>query len=292
MPYLGELAAFSVALLWSVGSLLFVSAASRIGAMWTNTLRITIAAILLGLVHSVVFGVPAPTWITGTELALLGASGFVGLVIGDTAYFKAMLCIGPRRASVLFSLAPAVTALAGWSLLGETLSARVIVGMLVTIAGTAWVILERAASGAGEGRVLLGTSLGVIAAAGQALGLVLAKAALSDLGALSGTLVRMWVATVVAWLLMAVLRRRLRGHRSVKLGVTLLAASCLGPVTGVWLSLVAVQHTKTAIAATLMSLVPVLIIPIVMLVHHERPSARAVLGALVAVVGVALVIWR
>jgi drug/metabolite transporter (DMT)-like permease len=47
------------------------------------------------------------------------------------------------------------------------------------------------------------------------------------------------------------------------------------------------------VAATIMSIVPVLIIPFMMVIYRERVSTRAVLGALAAVAGVAvLFLWR
>jgi drug/metabolite transporter (DMT)-like permease len=61
-----------------------------------------------------------------------------------------------------------------------------------------------------------------------------------------------------------------------------------GPFLGVGLSLLAVQYTETGVAATIMSIVPVLIIPPAVLVFREKISLRAVLGSVLAVVGVAM----
>jgi drug/metabolite transporter (DMT)-like permease len=61
-----------------------------------------------------------------------------------------------------------------------------------------------------------------------------------------------------------------------------------GPFLGVSLSLVAVKHTQAGVAATLMALVPVTILLPTVLVQKQRVSARAVLGAVVAVAGAAL----
>jgi len=58
-------------------------------------------------------------------------------------------------------------------------------------------------------------------------------------------------------------------------------------------SLVAVKYSYVGIAATIMSIVPVLIIPLVILIYRERVSARAVVGAVLAVAGVVLLfLWR
>ncbi|HFE62916.1 MAG TPA: EamA family transporter, partial [Caldithrix sp.] len=57
-------------------------------------------------------------------------------------------------------------------------------------------------------------------------------------------------------------------------------------------SLISVKYTDTGVAATLMSIVPVLMIPLVIFLEKEKPTWRAVLGAVIAVAGVALIFLR
>jgi drug/metabolite transporter (DMT)-like permease len=64
--------------------------------------------------------------------------------------------------------------------------------------------------------------------------------------------------------------------------------SFTGPFLGVSLSLLAVQHTDTGIAATLMALTPVMIIPAAIMMKKEKISSIEIIGALVSVGGVAL----
>jgi drug/metabolite transporter (DMT)-like permease len=70
--------------------------------------------------------------------------------------------------------------------------------------------------------------------------------------------------------------------------VLALCASVLGPYLGVWLSLVSLKHTETAVALTLMALSPILVIPLSARVFGERPTARVFFGTVLAVAGVAL----
>ena len=53
-------------------------------------------------------------------------------------------------------------------------------------------------------------------------------------------------------------------------------------------SLLAVQHTEAGVAATIMSIVPILLIPPAVLFFKEKITIREVIGSLVAVAGVAL----
>jgi drug/metabolite transporter (DMT)-like permease len=61
-----------------------------------------------------------------------------------------------------------------------------------------------------------------------------------------------------------------------------------GPFLGVSLSLLAVQHTATGIASTIMAIVPVLIIPLAILIKKERTTYKEVIGAIIAISGVGL----
>jgi drug/metabolite transporter (DMT)-like permease len=53
-------------------------------------------------------------------------------------------------------------------------------------------------------------------------------------------------------------------------------------------SLIAIQHTNTGVAATLMSIVPVLIIIPTVLIYKQKVTAKEIIGAFISVCGVAL----
>ena len=66
-----------------------------------------------------------------------------------------------------------------------------------------------------------------------------------------------------------------------------------GPFLGVSFSLLAVRHTATGIAATIMAIVPVLIIAPSVILFREKVTIREITGAVVAVAGVAaLFLWK
>jgi len=60
-----------------------------------------------------------------------------------------------------------------------------------------------------------------------------------------------------------------------------------GPVAGVVLSLYAQTRAPQGVAATLMSLSPVILLPVSAWLFHERVTLRSLLGTLVTLVGVA-----
>ena len=290
----GELAAVATALCWAFSGIFFAEAARRIGALRTNLLRLPIAVVLLS----------AALAATGTTFAtldarrtwLLAASGFVGLTIGDLALFASLVRIGPRLAALLMALAPVFATVAGAVGLGELPGQFALAGMAVTLAGVGWVVLERRDGQAHPFEHRGAIALGVVAAACQGVGLVLAKAGMAgEVPPLAATWVRMAVATAGMWLL-ALLAGRIAGLAIVDAArrgfAPVLGGAVAGPFVGVWLSLVAARYTDVGVAATLMATTPVLIIPLVMVTERYRPSLRAVLGALIAIAGVALLFSR
>jgi drug/metabolite transporter (DMT)-like permease len=290
----GELAAIGTALCWAFTGLFFAEAARRIGAMAVNLIRLPLALVLLS----------GTVLATGTSLgeldarrvALLAASGIVGLTVGDLALFAALVTVGPRLVSLLMALAPVFATWAGLALLGERPGATALLGMVVTLSGVAWVVLERRGDQPRAQGMPQAIALAVLAAACQGLGLVLAKMGMAgEVPPLAATWVRMGVATAGIWLL-ALGAGRLR-ELSILTAVRRAAwpvtgGAVSGPFVGVWLSLVAARHTDVGVAATLMATTPVLIIPLVVAAEGYRPTWRAVVGTLVTVAGVALLLSR
>jgi drug/metabolite transporter (DMT)-like permease len=68
--------------------------------------------------------------------------------------------------------------------------------------------------------------------------------------------------------------------------------SILGPFLGISFSLIAVKHTNVGIAATIMAITPILMLPLVRIVYKEKLNWRAIVGAFTAVAGVAILFLR
>lgn len=307
---IGEAAALTTAVAWAGSSLLFTAASRQRGPAALNLVRLVGATLVLGLAVVVTTG--SFTMPRGQALAF-ALSGIVGLALGDFALFAAMRILGPRRSMLLMALAPVVTAVLMVPLLHEGLGPYGIAGMGVTICGVAWVQAERDDGREVQGRASVGIVLGLCAALGQAVGLVLAKVGVgaapagAPLAALFGadpgvavhpilgTFVRMAAGTLL--LLGSALGRGARGRLATALRDPAflrpaLGGTVLGPVVGVSLSLVAVANANTAVAGTILASAPVFVIPLTRVVHGQRASARAWIGAVVALAGVALLSAR
>jgi drug/metabolite transporter (DMT)-like permease len=296
MTHAGELAALTTATLWAFGSLFFTVVARRVGVIALNTFRITLAFPLLLLLLVATGRVGGLAEAGSPALVWLGLSGLVGLTIGDLGTFGAMARIGPRVSTLLGALSPPITAVLAWVFLDEGLPPLAVAGMALTLAGVAWVVLERPSVDMPRGHRVAGVLLGLLSAVCQAVGFILARKGMGQtVDPLVATTIRMGAAGLGIWLFALFARQgdgpaRLIADRTALRAA--LVATLVGPVFGVWLSLVALQKAGPGVAATLLSTTPLLILPLVIVAHHERVSPRAAIGAAVAVLGIALLFLR
>lgn len=297
----GELAGFATALLWAFGALAFAAAGRRIGAMAVNLVRIPIAVVLLGVLHWILLGSPWPQP-PADALALLAASGVVGLSLGDLFYFHALAVLGPRLGALLLATWPVACAGLAVPILGETLRLVHWLGIAATVAGVVLVLTGPASGSAwapqhGARARRIAVAGGLLGAGCQALGLIWSKQGIQAGGEglidpLSATLVRM-VAGMLGVLLIALatnqlgLVQRLRDRKAIAQAAL---GSLFGPTLGVWLSLVAVMLTDAGIAGACMGTMPIFMLPIARVAYGSRPSARAIAGTCVAVAGGALLV--
>ena len=75
------------------------------------------------------------------------------------------------------------------------------------------------------------------------------------------------------------------------MGFLLIAlAAVIGPFLGVWLSIIAIDATRLGLATTLMATSPILILPLSRIVLKEAITPTAVMGALLAILGIYVMI--
>ncbi|TAN35805.1 MAG: DMT family transporter [Verrucomicrobia bacterium] len=293
MKFFGEMAALSTAFCWTVSSLCFALAGARVGSLAVNIIRLVLALMGFVVYGLLTTGEPLPFSATPSAWFWLSLSGLAGFFFGDLCLFRALVLIGPRLSMLIMALAPPMTALIGWLTLGEKLTMLNLMGMGITLVGVAWVVTETPEHDAVKhhfswrgGLLALGGSVG------QAAGMVLAKPGLAGVGSpFDATAIRL-VAGLSAFLVLAVVlgwfpqvARGLRDRRALAQSTL---GALMGPFLGVTLMMAAITHIPTGLAQTFVALVPVLMIPFSWAVYHERISWRAVGGALLAFLGVAL----
>ncbi len=294
MTYIGELAALATSLFFSFGSIFFTLAGRRVGSMVVNRTRLVVAVVFLIVTHWITLGIPLPLHAEPERWLWLGLSGIVGLVLGDIFLFQAFVSIGPRLSMLMMSLAPVIAAIEAWIFLGETMSLGQMAGILITLGGITWVVMERNGNNNQKNRYYArGILYALGGALGQATGLVLAKNGLfGAFSPISGNIIRMITAAVVLWMMTFIQReagKTLRTLAEDRRGVGFtIAGAIAGPVLGVSFSLLAVQRIEVGVASTLMALPPLFLLPLSYVVFKERFGRGAVAGTFLAVFGVAI----
>ena len=293
--FIGEIAALITSVCFSATSTFFTLAGRRVGPLVVNRVRLILALVFLIATHWILLGHPIPVNAEPNRWMWLGLSGVIGLVLGDALLFQAFVWIGPRLSMLMMSLAPVLAAITAWIFLPEELNGGQITGILITIAGVAWVVLDQngGAETPAKKNYFRGILLGLGGATGQAVGLVTAKFGLfGDFSPISANIIRMAAAAVALWSLTLLQRQAaetfqsLRGDRRVLWMI--LGGAFTGPFLGVSFSLLAVQRAEVGIASTLMALPPVFLLPVGYIVFKERFGWQAIAGTLLAIAGVAI----
>ena len=290
MLYLGESAALLTSLCWSLNSVCFMVAGRRVGSAAVNLGRLLMAWSTLLLVHLMVYGSLFPMQAGGARLGWLGMSGLIGFALGDAVLFEAFVLIGARLAMLLMTLSPIFSALLAWLFLGQSLSLPKTLAMVITLGGIGWVVW-------GDGdhqdhpHLWRGILLGIGGALGQSIGLVFSKFGLAgDFPPISANLIRV-TAGMVALLLYFGATGRLLGTlgslRDGRATAFIGLGAVTGPVLGVVLSLIAITKAPMGVAATLMSLSPIILLPVSHFVFKEKVGGHAILGTLLALAGAA-----
>jgi drug/metabolite transporter (DMT)-like permease len=299
IAYFGEIAALMTAVFWTITSMSFESAGKKVGSISVNFIRLLMAFLIYGVVNYFRRGLFLPIDAGAERWMWLILSGIVGFVMGDLFLFKAYVVIGARISMLIMALAPPITAFVSWLMLGELLSPMNWVGMIVTLTGIAIVILKREkkeTDSTARRKIttnynLTGILLAFGGAVGQAVGLVLSKKGMGQYDAFAASQIRV-IAGLIGFVIIVAISGRIEKlwkafqHKPAMKRIAL--GSFFGPFLGVSFSLLAVQHTEAGVAATLMSIVPVLIIIPAILIFHEKVNWKETIGALITVGGIAL----
>lgn len=297
MGYFGELIALLTAFCWTGTAIAFEYAGKRIGSLTMNLIRLLMAFVFYAVYSLIVYGSLVPVGFEPEAWMWLVLSGLVGFVLGDWLLFQAYVDIGARISLVIMSLWPAMAAFLAWIFLGETLSYTDLLGLLLVTSGIAMVILggkrkrKKGAEFARKAVPVAGILMALGGAFGQAGGMVLSKVGMGDHDPFSASYIRVIAGTIGFSLLFTVMRRWNRvgpAIRDIKAMGATASGAFIGPFLGVSFSLMAIQHTSTGVASSIMAINPILIIPLSIAFFKEKVSYMEVLGALAAVGGVLL----
>jgi drug/metabolite transporter (DMT)-like permease len=300
--HLGEYAALLTAVFWTVTALAFESASKKVGSLSVNLIRLCMAFAFLSIYAWITRGLILPIDASGYQWFWLSLSGLVGFVLGDLFLFRSYVVISARISMLIMALAPPIAALISWIALDEHLNAKQGVGMLLTFAGIALVILKREfnpedeESETRQKRVKLnypmtGLLLAFGGAVGQAGGLVLSKIGMQNYDVIASVQIRV-ITGVIGFTAMFLFFNRWQSLRNafkdMKAMKRITVGAFFGPFLGVSFSLLSIKHTSTGVASAIMSIVPVIIIAPAVLIFKQKFNSKELIGALITVSGVML----
>ncbi len=273
---------------WALGAILWSKLGERLSSYSMNLAKTVFGTIILGVVLLFV-GIET---VSARSVVFLALSGILGIAIGDTFFFLALMELGPRRASLMGALNPVAIAVSAAALLGERPTPVAWAGIAATTFGVGWVLWERSSTDPGPGSGSSGVRFGLLSVLCTAGAVLLAKVGVASVPTVHATWIRL-LAGSAGLALWGASRSELGGWVDPFRRGTLLAKAAVVVVVvvfgGFWLSLVALKHIDASIAGTLNATGPLFILPMSVLLMKEKLSLRAVLGTGIAVGGVALI---
>ena len=299
----GEYFGIITAFCWAIGIFPFTMSTRYFQATHINLMRLLLALFLLcpfiilkeNISFSNLFLFPGyQNWLW------LGLSGVVGLALGDYFSFSAFKAIGAKNSSIFSTLAPGTAIIFAYLMLGEQINLIGITGIIITISGIIYISLQKKDNQSKMSLVGMGHAIG--AALCQGAGLVLAKKAyennLIEIAPFHAAWLRI-MASVIVLLVFAILTREIKPiTRNLvkpenKKGLVYLSLGTLsGTVLGLTFAMQTISTIDSAVAQTIFSLVPVFAIPLAYFFHKEKMTLSIILGALIAIAGVIVLIWR
>lgn len=267
------------------------------GSTVANFTRLTVAMLLLALFTFWL----QPDSLHRTTFLWLFLSGFVGFGIGDMGLYLAYARVGSRiTILVTFCIAPVLAALVEWLWLGTTLTWAEMAGIAAIVLGVSQSLKPSSPDSERYGSFAFGIGMALVSAAGQGMGAVLTRQANQkalelavEVPALSQAFQRIIAGVIVSGILLLFLKLHQRmslkwtGPWKPRYATWIMGTAIFGPVVGVVLYQHALATTESAIVLAIVAATPIILMPFAYVFEKDRPNARTIIGAVVAVLGMA-----
>lgn len=287
-------AAIGTSLCFALSSLLAYDASRTLGAVVFSFVRMAVVALGFGL------WVSLSQWdenLVLSDIFLLCVSGVLGVFVADSLRYSSLARVGPQLQSLLNAMNAPFALLLGYIVLGQILDTIPLVGTLVVLAGILIAVTFRETAqperfGGDRDALGLGCAFGLSAALFQAISvLIAAPVMLKGIDPMCATFIR--ASAGAASLIGPVFFSRENRAQIFKLNPTttkqVLMSAALGTGLGMTLQLYALVKGSVGVVTTLSSATPLVILPLLWIVGRTPPKKTAWLGAIVGVLGVALI---
>lgn len=292
-------AALLTTLFFSLSAVSAKRATTILSGTEVNLWRLCIAVVMLGLfAHIYGHGLDGP----GRGILLL--SGCIGFGLGDLAFFQALTRVGSRISLLLVHcLAAPMAAAIEWLWLDNAVTGSTILCGGIILAGVALALAPQENPHLARRTLGIGIVFGAIAALGQGFGAVLSRKAY-EVSAAAGQPIEgfAWGMTVayqrvlgglaVSGLFLLYLNSQKKpaeqtgGPSKLSAWPWLTFNALMGPTLGVGCYQWALLNHPTGVILPIVATTPLVVIPFAIYMKEEKPTARSILGGVIAIIGV------
>ncbi|WP_294222520.1 DMT family transporter [uncultured Shimia sp.] len=293
MIFLPLLVAIGASFGWASGIVLAEAPAKQLGAFAFTRIQLIACALIVTLLVSTLGDWHSVEWSFWPAFV---TSSVFGIVLGNLAMIACLRRGGPRRTELLLSMKAPVVGIMAFIWLNEIPTTTDLMGACIALCGVCLAIFfgnsSPSKSDAQTGKLSITILLGLTATTLQGYGFLAMKPALqAGLEPLTATAIRLIGAAVLISILAFWPGAAVRAQSPVSptlLGRTILPGF-IGYVVSSSLLLYAFTQLDAGIAAVFGSLSPVLILPILWWKDRQRPHSHAIIGALLTVLGTAVI---
>ena len=294
----GQLAAILTAVVWAGALVLFKRSGERVPPLALNLFKNAVGLVCLA-VHLVGIGLWTKAGFDPfqkcdpVDVFILVFSGIVGIAVADTLFFHALNLVGVGIVSIVDCTYSPFVILFSWLLLFEHLTASLLVGAALILAGVLISSRHAPPGGRTAGQLVLGTLLATASMGLMAIGIVMATPVLKSLPVVWATAVRLLAGTVCLAAMAAASPQR-REIWAVFRPTAVWKFSVPGAFLGTYVSLVlwvaGFKYAEKASAAAILNQTSVIFAIILATVWlKEQFTLRKAVAVVLAMSGVAFV---
>lgn len=288
---LGSFAALASAFTWALGSILFRKLGNKVSPLGMNLGKNIIGILYLGIALLLIGIKP----VGNREFLILWASGLLGIALGDTLFFKALMQLGPRLTVLLGTLGPVFTVILAVVFLREMPSFLAWIGILLTTTGVTWILWERSPKEDIRKNRTSGIKYLLLSMLCTSIGIIFAKIGVTSVSTLQALFIR-FLGGAFGLTIYGSINRQLKNwlvpFKDLYLLRFILLTVFIVVFGGFWLFLLSLKYADASVAAILNSTEPLFILPLTAFLLKEKISLQEIIGAIVVVSGVVLIFMR
>ncbi|MBI4650829.1 DMT family transporter [Candidatus Desantisbacteria bacterium] len=183
---LGGLAALLSAAAWAFGSILFQKLGDEVSPTGMNLGKGIIGILYLGIALLLIEVEP----VDYHTFIFIGISGLLGIALGDTFFFKALMDLGAKTTLLLGTLGPVFTVVLSVIFLHEKPSISGWLGISLTVGGVTWVMSKNSPVERMKKNWTSGIKYSLLSSLCISIGIIFAKAGISSISAMQAALIR------------------------------------------------------------------------------------------------------